>query len=134
MRTIKFRGKRLDNGEWVYGFYIENPDIPAGQNEREVLISDGYECMPVIPATVGQFTGLLDKNGRDIYEGDVVLERQYSGDDKWMIRYDVSLSEYRAENPEDECDDISLNLLSTAHIEVIGNIHDTPELLNSKQS
>jgi len=62
VRQIKFRGLRVDGKGWVYGFYIERHGI------SEILQPSG--TTPVIPETVGQFTGLLDKNGKDVYEGD----------------------------------------------------------------
>lgn len=118
MRTIKFRGKRLDNGEWVHG---DLQHRAGGQCAIVVPEPDGngvwgYAAHFVDPATVGQFTGLQDKHGREIYEGDVVYIAGWGNTEMIFPFTDLYDSLAHTEYGSD--------------IEnVIGNIHDHPELL-----
>ena len=130
MREILFRGKRIDNGEWKHGSY-------ANQYRCHEILLDGVDCeygfdhYHIIPETVGQYTGLKDKNGKRIFEGDILQTGTIKGEVVW--------SENRAEycllwkDYGKQCDFFkSPNLASFAFgrdMEVIGNIHDNPELL-----
>lgn len=69
MRTIKFRGKRLDNSGWVYGDLLRMHGVPYIYPDPA---PDGWNDYEVIPDTVGQFTGQFDDSGKEIYEGDIV--------------------------------------------------------------
>ena len=116
MREILFRGKQKENDEWAYGFLVSHKHI-----------GDWVTAYPVDPGTVGQFTGLTDKNGKKIFEGDIVRCCRTMCDEKGMvghILYDdccFSVKDRASLNQPamDLCDDF----------EIIGNIHDNPELL-----
>ncbi len=128
IREILFRGKRKDSGEWVYGFFWK--DI-WGDGESCYILYDG-ENYPVDPATRGQYTGLTDKNGVKIFEGDIVrtLETDIYGEQRcfpvvyvkgafWL--YDKYL-----------LDNQGLDFLAPyckEAFEVKGNVYDNPELL-----
>ena len=118
MREILFRGKRLDNGEWVEGYYLR---IGPAANERAYIIpyyASTLYTYEVDPATAGQFTGLLDKNGKRIFEGDIV-RGPHIGDD--LMTEPVEFSAV--------CGWLPFDYLREDLCEVIGNIHDNPELL-----
>ena len=121
MREILFRGKRLDNGEWIEGslwLYGEDARIDGALDFSE------YFWHKVDPATVGQYTGLIDKNGKRIFEGDV-LKKRGSGKERWL----VSFCEGAFEVVGPLCSGSFRDDYSADNFEVVGNIHDNPELL-----
>ena len=130
MREILFRGKRIDNGEWVEGFYVG--DTGDGCHEICDINSGTGHRVEVDPATVGQYTGLTDKNGKRIFEGDILL----LDDIKGFVNYGTGCFCVRMLKPDylyrsNPAIDIVLN--EYPGLEVIGNIHDNPELLEGTQ-
>ena len=98
MREILFRGKRVDNGEWVEGnlFIPDYPDKPTEICIGTNVVRITYE---VIPETVGQYTGLTDKNGTKIFEGDIV---QYQTYDDFICTSVVKLGKYKQDGSSGE--------------------------------
>lgn len=130
MREIKFRGKCLDNGEWVYGdLHIRTP-FPHIHSEID------YSRVKIDPHTVGQFTGLHDKNGKEIYEGDVIRSDCGNGEVRHLISFFDIIASFVAEMlPDNDINDyctLSQAWILNYNKEVIGNIHDNPELLNTE--
>ena len=118
MRTIKFRGKCLDNGEWKYGDLVHTT--------KDTLIlptNEGWNQYAVNPATVGQYTGLKDKNDREIYEDDIFQAGYFGGVD--VVMWDNENARYIGRSPKG-C--ISYVGREPA-VKIIGNVHDNPELV-----
>ncbi len=151
MREIRFRGQPLTTYGWVYGHYIEihNPFVTAkrrglslteGAKPEDVLLGPERETVRgfsmVNPETVGQFTGLKDRNGKDIYEGDYLVCKQYLGG---------NFVEYATERGHVVFDAGAFCLkrkqgvfrafrcwFDNYKIEIIGNVHENPELLGEQ--
>ena len=136
MRTIKFRGKEIETGEWIYGHFFQRlGHYPAIVYPRP---RDGkvlYYELAVEDTTVGQFTGLIDKNGKEIYEGDVLEWKLNFKEIKGIDIERNNIFYICFEDSEWKCKDLhggSLNLSFLAEMlkpEIIGNIHDNPELI-----
>lgn len=136
MRTIKFRGKDYETGEWVYGHFFQRlGHYPAIVEPRPRDGKVMYYEIAVEDTTVGQFTGLMDKNGKEIYEGDMIVwgENDYKSPPLVVLfkhgafgyTYIRDCFHSFAGNTN-----FTFNPLNTdVRFEIIGNIHDNPELL-----
>ena len=150
MREILFRGKRVSNGEWVYGNYA----FTDNNYEQHFVFQNEAFVNKVTPETVGQFTGLTDKNGKKIFEGDIIryadmydyncylesLDNTEAYDkcdfgDIWTVDevvYGIKIGypAFDLNKHEWDCNGLSeLNESGNYFYEVIGNIHDNPDLL-----
>ena len=130
MRTIKFRAKRVDNGEWVYGSgYVKDY---FNDNEFIAIVGDPIfqhmDMIRVIYKTVGQFTGLYDKNGKEIYEGDIIVGY---GTHNLVVFIEKGHVEVKFNDLGTEATCLLFQKwLIEEDGELIGNIHDNKELLN----
>ena len=124
MREILFRGKRVDNGEWIEGSFLPG-------NERQTLHpcifvylpeTQSFECFDIDIDTLGEYTGLMDRNATRIFEGDVIK------DDKHLYLIEWYASDFDAGFWPFICS-ANCRAVRSCNCEIIGNIHDNPELL-----
>ncbi len=127
MRKIKFRGKRLTDGKWIYGDFFRNRGLSfiAADGIVENPLASWHDYN-VDPETVGQFTGLCDADGKEIYEGDIIGGSNGSINGyHWpftrQIKWDDATCGFNT--PKWGYMD------STHYYEILGNIHDNPELM-----
>ena len=138
MREILFRGKWTDNGEWIEGFYSAeeyNPYIGKIEYIPRIQIIGKCVSLGVIPETVGQYTGLTDKNGVRIFEGDILHCVSKLDNAKMVVIFECG--EYRmvlAEKFKDYIGNCGFYAITCFEKEVIGNIHDNPELLGGENN
>lgn len=133
MREIKYRGKRADGGGW-----IEDSETYIHDGDGVWLSDDERNVVQVMPETVGQYTGLLDKNGTKIFEGDIVAYEDANADfegyhdNVFVNRGTICFSDgcYYVGNKQTVTED-DLIYNGEMNCEVIGNIHDSPEILFS---
>ena len=136
MREILFKAKRIDNGEWVEGCYIKRYDL-LGNEEHLIFRADSYrvwEYAGIDPETLCQFTGLCDKNGKRIWENDILmahLDESYPENATYeTVEWGIAGWVTREANSADRqyLDDFDLE-----HFEVVGNIFDNKELLQEER-
>ena len=116
MREVLFRGKRTDNGEW-----ITDSETYIRDGDGIWLSDENLNVVTVIPETVGQFTGLTDKNGVRIFEGDIVdyISSDVIGNPKTGTIIVEDMTDY----------DTMIYLNHSDELQIIGNIHDNPDIL-----
>ena len=123
MREIKFRGVDIADGEWIYGSLVKvGKDYHIlGGGETEA-----HDYNSVDEESIGQFTGLKDKNGKEIYEGDIL---EFDDKDTMYVRWDEQSVEFYLSGPNNEA--AVLNVWHVDDTEVIGNIFENKELLDN---
>lgn len=130
MREIIFRGKSIDSGEWLYGDYAPRTNL----YHANIFTKENYlEGVAVDEETVGQYTGLTDKNGRKIFEGDIVKHYNNSparGYDVGVISWSKKKTAFVRSSMQ-RCDEV--RLADYCKYEIIGNIYDNDESMQSAE-
>ena len=135
MREILFRGKRVDNGKWVYGVPVIGITsgvfmvwIESEAKRGELSIRDVVKQAEVLPETVGQYPGLKDKNGKEVCEGDVVRYLNSIESGNGVVIFDTCAFLFNWIDIN-ETDSLLRHFQCSKELEVIGNIHDNQELM-----
>lgn len=115
-REILFRGKRVDNNEWVYGGYMKNKNGIYITDTEHYHLNASYKNYLVIPETIGQYTGLTDKNGKKIFEGDM-LKSYY--DKPGIVKWNNEIGAFQIKGIP------SQTMKRCYQMEVIGNIYES---------
>ena len=132
MREILFHGKRVANGEWVTGYYANVCGLGCNINETRhyILEYPKGQQHEIYTSTLGQYTGLTDRNGKKIFEGDIVR----CNNEIFVIGYYESFAAYTLKSPCNMRQAPPITSITTRNFEVIGNIYDNPELLEGGAS
>lgn len=142
MRAVKFRGKQINGCEWLYGYYFAYDSVSDNQTYHSI-VPGKYSCKPVehfhvAPETVGQFTGLKDCKGVEIYEGDII---SVNGKYPKLVRYINEYACFCLANLSDlnqkwmqPWQQVSPGWWNDFNREIliVGNEHDTPEMIPKK--
>ena len=137
MREILFRGKRIDNGEWVYGVPVIGKtsgvfmvwiEAKSKSSRNTLSLRDVVRQAEVIPETVGQYTGLDDKNDVKIFEGDVVRYLNSIESGNGIVIFEACAFLFNWIDI-DEIDSLLRYFQCSKELEVIGNVHDNPEAM-----
>lgn len=138
MMKYKFRGKHIGNGEWLYGSLLQ--EEVSGCTIESIMVDYGYgrEYKQIKVGTVGQFTGTTDCNGKDIYEGDILIEPSVATI-PLEVRYNEKqcafclIEHTHTEGPLLGTCPLGDMLRHYPFMKVVGNIHDNPEILTKWQ-
>ena len=131
MRAIKFRGKRLDDKSWVYGYLV--PVVNREEKQMHIVTEirgGSIQGFAVDPETVGQYTGMHDKNGNEVYEDDIVRYR--TTDERYTRNpcFSTLIIHYEESSARFQAGGIYWDTLRSEKVEVIGNTYDNPNAIH----